>query len=248
MLPTITQAFGQPGSPDSPIFNWPEDGEIVASAARFNAINQALYGFIKQLESETGVQIDSHTATLTEHGNSLGLHAIALAARYTKTESDATTTALTTAITAVQTAIDNLNAIYQTDTEAAAALAALTAQWNATSADFQSTVTGWMNARYTKLEVNNLLDLKADIGDSYQKDETDQLLSQKSNSSHVHLLTVGNGSQPMLTVNTNERIDIKAGPGIALEFDDYLNQILIKTNITLPYLQSSGTTINMTLN
>ena len=244
-LPTLTQAFGQQGSADSPIYYWPENSEVVASAARFNEINQALYGFIKQLESETGTTLTAHENTLADHTTTLLQQAAALANRYTKAEADATTQALTTAIQTAQTALDNLNSLYQTDAEATAALTALSEQWNATSADFQATVAGWMNARYTKTETDNLLAQKADNGDSYTRGEADQLLSQKAAATHNHTLKVGNGAVEMFQVGTQERIDFKPGHGISLAFDDNLNQITVSTDLAADFTVSEQNIIGL---
>jgi hypothetical protein len=228
---TREQAFGQPGNPASEIYYWPEDSEVVASAERFNAINFGLYDAILQVESEGAAVLATHTATLIEHTTSLTGHSAALADRYTKAEADATASTLITAIQNVQAALDNLNTLYQTDTEAAAALAALSLQWNETSADFQATVTGWMNARYTKQETNALLDTKADIGDSYTKAQTDDLLSVKAASSHNHTLRIGNGSAELIQMGSQEMLNIKAGYGITLAFDNNLNQVELETNL-----------------
>lgn len=244
-LPTLTQAFGQQGSADSPIYYWPENSEVVASAARFNEINQAMYSFIKQLENETGTALTAHENLLSDHTATLLQQAAALANRYTKAEADATTQTLTTAIQTAQTALDNLNSLYQTDSEATAALTALSEQWNATSADFQTTVTGWMNARYTKTETDNLLAQKADNGDSYTKDEADQLLSQKAAATHNHTLKVGNGAVEMLQVGTQERIDFKPGHGINLAFDDNLNQITLSTDLAADFTASEQNVVSL---
>jgi hypothetical protein len=228
---TREQAFGQPGNPASEIYYWPEDSEVVASAERFNAINFGLYDAILQVESEAAAVLATHTASLIEHTTSLTGHSTALADRYTKAEADATASTLITAIQNVQAALDNLNTLYQTDTEAAAALAALSLQWDETSADFQATVTGWMNARYTKQETNTLLDAKADVGDSYTKAESEQLLSQKAAATHNHTLRIGNGSAELIQMGSQEMLNIKAGYGITLAFDNNLNQVELETNL-----------------
>jgi hypothetical protein len=228
---TREQAFGQPGNPASDIYYWPEDSEVVASAQRFNAINFGLYDTILQVESEAAAVLAAHTATLIQHTTSLTSHTTALADRYTKSEADATASTLIAAIQSVQTALDNLNTIYQTDTEAAAALAALSLQWNETSADFQATVTGWLNLRYTKTETDALLNAKANVGDSYTKTQTDDLLSVKAASSHNHTLKLGNGVNQLIQMGSQERLDIEPGYGIELTFDDNLNKISIATDL-----------------
>ena len=223
-LPTQEQAFATGGA----VFSWPEDQEVIASAWRFNAINKALFGFIKQLETETGVVLSDHEGRITSAASTLAQHIAALADRYTKAEADAITGALGDSVAAVQLALDNLNALYQTDTEAAAALAQLSAQWDSTSSDFQSTVTGWMNDRYTKTETNTLLAQKADKTQVYTYQEVDALLTGKAAANHNHTLHIGNGSVEMFTLGTQERLNIKAGAGINLGFDAATNTIEVK--------------------
>lgn len=182
-LPNVEQIFSPAGGP---VFRWPEDGEILASASRFNAINAALYGFIKQLEGEQGAELTAQADAIAQAAQTLEQHATALAARYTKAEADAASAALAQTIQAVQDAVDNLNALYQTDAEAAAALAALSSQWDATSTDFQTTVTGWMNDRYTKAQTDALLVDKANAADVYSKTEADALLADKADKTTVN--------------------------------------------------------------
>lgn len=182
-LPNVEQIFSPAGGP---VFRWPEDGEILASASRFNAINAALYGFIKQLEGEHGTELTAQAEAIALAAQTLEQHTTALAARYTKTEADAASAALAQTIQAVQDAVDNLNALYQTDAEAAAALAALSSQWDATSTDFQATVTGWMNDRYTKAQTDALLAAKANAADVYSKTAADALMADKADKTTVN--------------------------------------------------------------
>ena len=234
-LPTQDQAFGQQGSNDSAIYYWPENSEVIASAARFNNINKAIYGFIKQLEGEHGAFIDSHESKLLDIGNKLVEHLSAIQNRYTKAEADAINLAITAAVQSAQAEIDNLNSIYETDAEAAAALSALSAQWNSSSEEFRATVTGWLNDRYTKAQADSLLAGKATVGASYTKAESDSSLSLKANAAHNHLLSIGNGSVGMITVGSNERIDLTPGAGIKIDFDDYLNKITVATDLAADF-------------
>jgi hypothetical protein len=226
-LPTRDQAFAQGG----PIFHWPEDQDAVASAARFNGINEALFGFIRQLESETGIPLADHESRLAAVAAALTQHAAALADRYTKAEADAASQAMNEALAVTQQAIADLNTIYQSDTEAAAAIAALSQQWDATSTDFKTQVQAWLNERYTKAETQALLSLKANKGDSYTKSEADDLLSGKAASSHNHTLHVGDGSFERMTLGTQERLNIKAGYGIVVSFNDVSKTVQIDADL-----------------
>lgn len=231
-LPTLTQAFGQQGSADSPIYYWPENSEVVASAARFNEINQALYGFIKQLEAETGISLGALSLSMSAAQQAIIENVAGIQACYTKLDMDGKVAALQAAINSAQATIDGLNALYQTDDEAAQALSALSAQWNATSEDFKTTVTGWLNQRYTKLEVDALLDQKVPKGTVYTRAETDDLLSGKASASHNHTLRIGDGSFERMTLGTQERLDFKAGNSISIEFDDNLNALTFSAGIS----------------
>jgi len=179
VLKTYDQLVG-----DGSIFKWPEDGEAIASAARFNQNVQACIDLVIALETQAGVEMTGLRTGLAQ------LQAGWQAARDADdTRDQSRQAALDSAlgrVVQVEAALAALNETYQTDSAAAATIAAVNQAWCDADGHLRDTLNALIADRPTFANLAAGLNRCADKTTTYSKTEMDRSLLEKANAAHTH--------------------------------------------------------------
>lgn len=160
---------------DGDIFEWSAEGSQVASADRFNQNEE----FLANQDVELNNAIGAVANGLNSLSQALQEAQTALSGQITDAKTEANEAlqeavdTLNGSLATIQQSIDDLDAMYATDTDIVEKIRQINEAWLNADNGVQGALTALINARYTKTEVDDLLGAKADKLTTYTKTQVD---------------------------------------------------------------------------